>query len=258
MTEEVIPIAPRRSLITWLLMLLIVVVVLLGLVNVGLAGVKAIEQPVSGTTGSLLYATTFDNYANEWSQFDGQMSSKISDGMLHIAINAANDGAYSVLNYNFADFDIRLNAKRVNSGDPYDEIGLLFRYSDPANYYIFKIRGDGFYRVERRKDNQTEVLSEWHAAPVILQGLMGTNRLRVIGQGDTFKFYINDQPLILCPNGPAKQKSTWSEEKCLSNNGQTSTLIQDAAFRMGKIGVGVRVDVAGTEVAFDNVVITAP
>jgi hypothetical protein len=178
--------------------------------------------------------------------------------VLRIHINAPNDGAYSVLNYNFADFDVRVNAKRTASVDPYDEIGILFRYHNPDNYYIFKIRGDGFYRVERRKEGQTEVLSEWHAAPEVLQGLKATNRLRVIGQGDTFKFYVNEKALILCPNGPAKQKSTWSGENCLSNNTQTSVLIQDATFRSGKIGIGVRVDTAGTEVVFDNVVLTAP
>lgn len=258
MTEEVIPIAPRRSLFSWLLILLIVAVVILAVANVGIAGVKAIEQPVSGSTGAILYATTFDNYADEWSQFDGQMSSKIGDGVLRIAINAANDGAFSLLNYNFADFDVRINGTRLSEAEQYDEMGLLFRFHDADNYYIFKIRGDGFYRVERRKDKVTDVLSEWHAAPAILQGLNVNNQMRVVGQGDTFKFYINDQPLTLCPSGPAKQKSTWSGENCLSNNQQTSTLIQDAAFRTGKIGVGVRVDQPASEVAFDNVVVVAP
>ncbi len=248
----------QRSLFGRFLVLLLILIVLLGLSNLAILGIKALDRPARPAAGELLYASTFDAFNEEWSRFSGQMSAQLADGSLLISINARNDGAFSVLNHDFTDFDARIDAKRITANDEYNELGMLFRYRDPDNYYMFKIRGDGFYRIERRKDKQVEVLSEWHASPAILIGLNTVNQLRVVGKGDHFQFFVNDQPLILCPNGPGKQKSTWSGDQCLSNNKQTSPELVDTTFDYGKIGAGVRVDMPGIQVAFDNVLVYGP
>jgi hypothetical protein len=247
-----------RSFFVRLAVFLFIIIVLLGLTNLAILGVKALDRPARPSPGELLYATTFDAYNDEWSQFEGQMQSQIADGSLMISINATRDGAFSVLNHDFSDFDVRADAKRLAANDDYNEIGLLFRYLDPANYYILKIRGDGFYRVERRKGSQTEILSEWHGSPAVLIGLNAVNQLRVVGRDGTFQFYVNDQPLTLCPSGPQKLKSTWNGDECLSNNKQTSPRLLDDSFDYGKIGVGVRVDEPGIQVAFDNLLVYGP
>jgi hypothetical protein len=252
------PVQRGISMFAWILVVLIVLIAILGIAHLGITLFKSLEPPVSGASGSLLYATTFDEFPAEWSQFDGQMSSKIADGSLRININASNDGAFSVLSYNFADFDARINTTRLSANDDYNEIGLLFRYQNPANFYMFKIRGDSYYRVERRKDNVTDVLSEWHPSSALANGLNTANQLRVVGKGSGFEFYVNNQQLVLCPSGPEKQKSTWNGEQCLSNNGQTAMALQDTSFKQGKIGLAVSVDIAGIEVAFDDVTVYAP
>ncbi len=252
MTESI----PRkRSLFARVFIALLVVIALLGLVNLAVYGLKSLDRPPKPATGQLLYASTFDAYNDEWSQFQGQMSSQITDGSLKITINASRDGAFSVLNHDFSDFDMRISATRLAAPDDYNELGVLFRYRDKDNYYIFKIRGDGFYRVERRKDGQTDILSEWHASPAILIGVNGVNQLRVVVKDAAFQFYVNDQPLILCPAGPQKLKSTWNGDQCLSNNKQTSAQLVDDSFGFGKVGVGVRADVPGVQVAFDDVLV---
>jgi hypothetical protein len=253
-----LPVRRSISLFAWIIIILIVLAAILGIANLGVSGLKAVDQPITGPSGSILYATTFDKNPEEWSRFDGQLSARIDNSALKISVSAVNDGAFSVLNYDFGDFDARMSATRLTADDQYNEIGLLFRYKNPSNYYIFKIRGDGFYRVERRKDGVTDVLSEWHGSPAVITGLGQTNQLRVVGKGDIYQFFINDQALILCPNGPGKAKSTWSNDQCLSNNGQTAVALQDNTFRTGKIGAGVRVDTPNIEVAFDNVLVYAP
>ncbi|MEP7288792.1 MAG: family 16 glycoside hydrolase [Chloroflexota bacterium] len=251
------PTPRRRSLYMWLLLILVALIVLLGVANLGIGAIKALGKPVSGSPGNLLYATTFDqNFGDEWTVFDGQMASRVVDGSLRLANESVSDGPFSVLKYEFADFDVRVNATRLVTADSYDEIGLLFRHHDPSNFYMFNIRGDGAYRVIQRKNGQIEVKSEWHVSPAVLQGLNVVNQLRVVAHGDHFQFFINGQNLLLCPNGPGKEQSTWNGDKCLSNNGQTSTVLQDSTFQTGNIGVGIRV--AGLQVAFDNIVIYAP
>jgi hypothetical protein len=248
----------RRSPFLRLAILLLIVIVLLGLTNLLIIGVRMLDRPGRPSSGQLLYATTFDAYNEEWAQFEGQMSSQIAKGSLVIAIGASRDGAYSWLNHDFSDFDVRVDAKRLAATDEYDEIGLLFRYLDPKNYYMFKIRGDSAYRVERVKDGTLQVLSEWHASPAVLTGLNTINQLRVIGRDGAFQFFANDQQLILCPSGPQKQKSTWNGEQCLSNNKETSTRLLDDTFDYGKIGVGVFSNSPGIEAAFDNVLVYGP
>jgi hypothetical protein len=248
----------RRSLFTRFAILLLIVVVLLALTNLAIFGVRALDRPGRPNPGQLLYASTFDAYNEEWSQFDGQMSSQIVDGSLVLTIGAARDGAYSVLNHDFSDFDVRVDARRLAATDEYDEVGLLFRYLDVKNYYMFKIRGDGAYRVQQVKDGAIQVLSEWHASPAVLTGLNNVNQLRVVGRSGAFQFYVNDQQLILCPSGPQKQKSTWNGEQCMSNNKETSSRLLDDSFGYGNIGVGVFSSTPGVQVAFDNVLVYGP
>ena len=123
---------------------------------------------------------------------------------------------------------------------------------------MLAIRGDGAYSVERHKDGQIEILSQYHASPAVLTGLNVVNKLQVLAEGDHFKFSINGQPLTLCPAGPGTQKSTWNGDQCLSNNGQTATELVDGTISSGKIGPGVRVSDPGLDVAFNDVLIYAP
>ncbi len=248
----------RRSLFLWLVIILVVLIGALIVANLALRGLVQLDHPEQNASRTLLYASSFDSADQEWSQYQGQTSAQIKDGNLHISIDAANKGVFSVLSYDFGDFDARINVTRVQAADPYNEVGLLFRYRDPQNYYVLLIRGDGAYKVERSKDGLVETLSEYHVSPAIMQGLNAVNQLRVVGQGSHFKLYVNDQQLTLCPSGPGTAKSTWNSDACMSNSGKTATELVDTSFDDGQIGAGVRVADPGIDVAFDNVLIYAP
>lgn len=253
------PARRKRSLFVWLVIILVVLLAIMIAANLLLRQLVVWDHPGANPSGTLLYASSFENADKEWSQYQGQTSAEIKDGSLHIAIDAAHKGVYSVLGYNFSDFDVRMNATRLTAVDEYNELGLLFRYRDSDNYYILLIGGDGTYKVERSRDGKVEALSESHASPVVLPGLNVVNQLRVVGQGSHFKFYVNDQQLTLCPSGPGTAKSTWtSDGGCMSNNGKTADELVDDSFDEGQIGAGVRVEVPGIDVAFDNVLVYAP
>ena len=249
--------ARQRSFFWRTLTLILIIVSLFSVANVVILGIETLDRPERPVPGELLYASTFDAFNQEWSQFEGQMSSQIVDGSLVIKVDAAQDGTYSVLNHDFSDFDVRVDARRISAEDPYNEIGLMFRYHDRDNYYMFKIVGDGSYCVERHQGGKIESLSACHPSPAVLPGLNAVNQIRVVGQGNRFQFTINDQALILCPKGSDKF-STWSGDDCLSNNKKTSPILVDDTFDYGKIGVGVRVRAPGIQVAFDNVLVSGP
>ncbi len=252
------PTAPARtSIFRKAALLVAIAIVALDLGNLALLALKSLDRPQSAASGTLLYATSFDAYNEEWSQFEGQMSSRIGNGSLRVEIDTPGDGAYSVLNHDIADFDMRVNASQITSTDDLNQFGVLFGYQDVNNYYIFKITGDGNYLVDRVKDGKTQTLSPRHPSAAILAGTDQVNQLRVIGKGSHFQFFVNDQPLTLCLKGSDKQP-TWAGDQCISNNKQTSSELVDSTFTYGKVGVGVYAFTAGEVVGFDNVLIYAP
>src|SRR5436190_9609457 len=98
------PASVQFSPFTWVLLVLALLILLLAAGNAVLLAMAALNDPtIKQPSGGLLYATTFDGFPQEWSQFEGQMSARIADGALHINIDAEHDGAYSMLNYDFAD-----------------------------------------------------------------------------------------------------------------------------------------------------------
>jgi hypothetical protein len=199
----------------------------------------------------LLYLSTFDDdpesdaddsFNAQWAQYEGQDSAVIEDGILYLSIGSAG-GVFSDLNRPFADLDAEVLMSWAG-GDPdvieAAEASLMFRYQDVNNFYAFKLRGDGAYRVERLHNGALDVLSEWQIAPQALSGLGAFNRLRAVAQGDQLRFFINDQPVLLCPKG-TDRRSTWNGLRsgaCLSNNRQTAELLLDSTFKTGKIALG--------------------
>jgi len=172
-------------------------------------------------------------------------------------MDTASDGIYSPLNYPLADFDVRVVGQHLTGDDPYSEYGVLFRYQDSKNYYMFKFRADGAYHVERTVNGVTTDLSAPHTAPVASPGPNHYNDLRVVGSGSKFQFYLNGQLLTLCPKGSDKF-STWNGDQCISNGGQTSQSLIDTTFSDGKIGLGLYENDQAVKVAFSNFVVYSP
>lgn len=273
MTDQTASQTTRPRLWRAMIIALIVALAALGIVNlVSLALINA-DQPINAPSGALLYVSTFDDdpdteaddsFNAQWAQYTGQDSAVIQDGILYLSIGSAG-GVFSDLDYPFADLDVEV-LTGWQEGDPEvieaAEISLMFRYQDVDNFYAFKLRGDGAYRVERLQSGVLEVLSEWQIAPQALSGLGAFNRLRAVAQGNQLRFFINDQPVLLCPKG-ADRRSTWNglrSGQCLSNNRQTAEFLIDSAFKTGKIALGAVAGqgATGFRVAFDNVIVLAP
>lgn len=273
MTDQTLARSAHLPIWRTLISILLVAISLLGAVNLLLIALINADQPVNAPSGALLYVSTFDDdpesdaddaFNAQWTQYAGQDSATIEDGILYLSIGSAG-GVFSDLNRPFADLDLEVligwesGATEVIEAA---EASVMFRYQDVNNFYAFKLRGDGAYRVERLHNGALDVLSEWQIAPQALSGLGAFNRLRVAAQGDQLRFFINDQPVVLCPKG-ADRRSTWNglrSGECLSNNRQTADLLRDSTFKAGKIALGAVAGqgVTGFRVAFDNVIVLAP
>lgn len=226
---------------------------------------------VSGDAGALLYAAAFDGDADtgfnaDWQQYPGLLSAGVRASALHIEIDQLDAGVFSTSAPFYADFDLRVRARAV-SGPLDNAYGVIFRAHDRDNetfaddsYYEFLISSDGYYRVAQVVAGDLRVISDWIESDVINLGLDAPNDLRVLAQGNTFTFYINDQRVPLCIPDDPDALSTFFNGECIG--GTLHTTLTDDAIPVGRVGAAARSfldESAGAVViAFDQVLVFAP
>jgi hypothetical protein len=249
---------------------LVYVVVILGLVIfLAIGAVYAyltnlIEVPLPATEpGQILYATSFDDFNDEWDLPRGRQAAEVREGELFLTEGTgyAESGFYAYLESRpFRDFDLRLQTRQVG-GDNDNSYGVVFRWRDVNNYYRFEISGDGYYRLSRTEDGQTENITQWIPSEVIQQG-QASNQIRILAEGDQFRFYVNGELMRLCTRGSNREALVNPlTGECVTNDWQDR--YRDDSFAQGRIGLLVgttqTTDTSSPVViAFDNLLITGP
>lgn len=246
--------------------LMIIIVLLLALSMAACSPAVPVPQ-----AGQLLYVTTFDAFNDDWDLYEGELSAQVvtdaGNAVLQIGVDSLQTGAFTVLDQAFGDFDLQANVTQVTGPENLEApgFGVIFRHKDNENFYAFMISGDGYYQVVRRLNGVDEELSDWALSPAIQMG-QAVNTLRVIGQGDTFKFFVNDVAVPLCltiwnplvpgecqiPADDSGGETTWSTEATVME-------LQDDSITQGSIGVGARsFGEAGVRINFDNLLVCGP
>lgn len=244
------------------------IIVLLALIGVLAAAVlldRASESwrpSISGEPGALLVAASFDGAPSEglnddWDQYDGVVEARVDAGALLIGIDEANRGPWSLARPSLADFDVRVQARAVAGSIANNAFGVIFRVQDSASYYRFVISSDGYYRLVLTLDNDSNGESAWIQSPLINQGLDAVNTVRVIGRGDRYRFFINEQPVQVCVPDSADAEITFSGGRCF---GTMVDELVESRLMHGQVGViAESLSEAGrVEVAFDHVLIYVP
>ena len=219
------------------------------------AALQASPPVVSAASGAVLFASAFDDAEREWETSEGRLSSKVGGGVLKIDVGAENSAPFVPTRWHFADFDLRVAAAAV--GGPVENgYGVMFRLRDSKNYYSFIVTSDGYYRLAKAVDGVEREISTYIPSDTILTDFGAGNTIRVQGIGDTFRFWINDEPVQLCLADDPDGASTYSGGECFGTMADVYTDSTHAAGRIGLIGVsGMEPDVS---VVFDNLVILQP
>ncbi len=270
------PDSPVRRLRTAGVALWVAVVAGLG-ITLGVATDWLVEIPVPAPEpGELLYATTFeaDTDLAEWDLYPGRDAAAIvtvtdlvfedtvpdgeslSGQVLQVIHGAPYPGevVWSSLNRKFNDFDLRVTAQQVAGPVDQNQYGVIFRYRDDENFYIFRVTSDQYYSVARVKDGIEEKISDWGVSDAIRAA---ANEIRIVARGATFQFYVNGQLMPLCLRGE-NRTSMWSEPGvCFTSDLQTE--YRDDGYKQGRIALAVGTfDGSAVTVAFDDLVIVGP
>ena len=88
------------------------------------------------------------------------------------------------------DFEIKTNIKKVSGVANYS-YGLQWG-KEGTNSFRFYLTGNGYYKVARVVNNKEEVIKKFTVSSAVKKGNNVTNTLRVVKQGDHYKFYVNN------------------------------------------------------------------
>lgn len=123
-----------------------------------------------------------------FAEADGQ--AQIADGLMTISVSAPWSVAFSMAAINVSDFDVTVKAI-LETGEPTNSYGIVFRYVDERNFYRLDLTGDGLWGVSRRHDDQWISMMELETSPAIRTEPGAVNTLRIVGKDKDFVFYSN-------------------------------------------------------------------
>ncbi len=171
-----------------------------------------------------------------WQQYSqGGAIVEITDGVLRVSTSQPGQIWWTNPGRTFDDVVITTTARQV-SGPDNNAYGVICRYQDENNFYIFLISGDGYYAIGKYQTGSDQIIyltenGQYVFSDVINQGV-ATNLIRATCAGNQLSLSVNGIPL---------------------------TTIEDPTFVRGDVGVGVSTLEPGEAVVhFDDFSVAAP
>lgn len=160
---------------------------------------------------------------------------EITEGVLQISTSQPGQIWWTNPGRQFSDTIITVQARQVD-GPNDNAYGVICRYQNEENFYLFLISGDGYYMIGKYESGSNRIIyltgdGEFQFSEVINQGV-ATNQVRA---------------------------SCVGEELTLSVNGIPLATVVDDSFATGDVGLGVSTFEPGTAVVqFDDLRVLAP
>ncbi len=231
--------APGRPLLPgwlrWLVWSLVLAVA-------GCAQLPFLERPDPCLTEEGLFVDRFDHEdganACNWAIFRTPGAAvALNEEALELSISHTGQVTWSNPGRSFEDVVINAEVRQL-SGPNNNAYGLICRYQDASNFYLFIVSGDGFYAIGRYSGDSAQITyltgeppDYYVASPFINQGA-ATNNLTA---------------------------SCVGSELSLAINGQEVAQVTDDVLPAGDIGVAAGVFEAGRlVVAFESIEVSGP
>jgi hypothetical protein len=215
----------------YLLLSLILTVLLLSSCSIG--G----NEPDPCNEGGSLF---FDDFSGEqncgWVLYNQSGAvTAIEEGAFRISTSQPGQIWWSNPGRNFSDVVITTQARQVSGPDD-NAYGVICRYQNEQNFYLFLVSGDGYYAIGKYQTGSDQITyltgdGRFQFSDIINQGI-ATNQIRATCVGNELSLAVNGLPLAT---------------------------VTDPTFVMGDVGVGVSTLEPGTAVVeFDQLEVLAP
>jgi len=168
-------------------------------------GLPAMTVPDSGTGGSIEsmaeptdLADTFDDPASGWPVLEtGAITYGYADGRYLFTNRAPAEGATAIFNqtYTFSDTYLEVQAQLLE-GQAASAYGLIFRYQDESNFYVFTVSGMGQASIWALENGSWRELrgEGWTDSAAI--SIEEPNLLTVVAEGDHLIGLVNGEHVI--------------------------------------------------------------
>jgi len=185
--------------------------------------------------GTVYFQDDFSNEASGWPQIRSEEGvTDYEAGVYRIFVNVDNQDYFGVPDI-APQKDVRVEVDAIKvAGSDDNDFGILCRYQDNNNYYQFLISSDGYVGILKVMNGSMQNIAAENLVENSTVNIGNAqNHIRADCIGETLTMYVNGQ--------------------------QVSTA-QDIAFTgSGKVGVFAGTyDVPGTDIRFDNFIVTTP
>lgn len=197
-----------------------------------LSSVLPSKPKITEVPANILFSDDFSKTTSGWDQYSNDMgSSDYNNGAYEIIVNSTNYDIWANPGLTFTDVQVEVDATKV-AGPENNDFGLICRYVDISNYYFAVVASDGYYGIGKYVDGTQEILGG--SMPVTDKVNPGSvpNHLRFDCIGSKLSLYAN---------------------------GNLLGEYEDSAFTSGDVGLMAGTfDEIGTDVSFDNFLVTKP
>lgn len=193
--------------------------------------------PDACDSSSAIFEDDFSGEQNcGWLEYNrGGTVAAIEEGALKISTSSPGEVWWTNPGRAFDDVVINVTTRQINGPDD-NAYGVICRYQDEENFYLFLISGDGYYSIGKYQSGEDRVTyltedGQFAQSDQINQGA-ATNLMEVSCVGNELSLAVNGYPLLT---------------------------ITDSEFGAGDIGLAVSALQQGTvEVDFDDLQVTGP
>lgn len=218
----------NRSINRFLILLIVLVLSSLAC-SLGATGTPT-EVP-SGP--KILFQDDFSSKGNEWLQLrDADGITDYEQEGYQTKVDKTEWIFWSNPGISLTNLKIDVDASKID-GPEENEFGVICRYVDENNFYFFTVTSDGFFSINKVINGEYEFIGmdEFGTTDAVLPG-NALNHLTAECNGNTLKFWVNGTLLL-----------------------ET----QDDSFTVGDVGlIAGTADTIGTNILFDNFVVTEP
>jgi hypothetical protein len=199
--------------------------------------VVGVKEPATCDSPGILFADDFDGEQDcGWAIYNrGGGIAAIENESMQLTVNQPGQLWWTNPNRNFSDVIITAEARQV-SGPNDNAYGLICRYQNEENFYVFLVSGDGYYAIGKYQS--------------------GVDTVTYLTENQQF------QPSDSVNIGVASNEL---EARCIGNeltllvNGTPLVTVTDPTFVIGDFGLAASTLQPGTAIIqFDNVQVTEP
>jgi hypothetical protein len=192
------------------------------------------NEPAEAPQPQILFEDDFSKQAHGWDTIrDEEGVTDYENGGYRIFIDKTEWYFWSTPGVNFSDVIIRVDATKLGGPDN-NEFGVICRYVDADNFYFFTAASDGYYSINKFFEGE--------------QSFVGMEEMQ-----------FNDDVINLGNASNVIKASCIGSNLTLEVNGTILADVTDADIQTGDVGlIASTWDVAGTDILFDNFVVTKP